>query len=135
MKLLLLALAGCAAALAQNTSCPNATGQAPHCVVLAFTPPTTGPTPTGYNFYMATATGQCTPVTAATCTKVTQAPAGGTTFTVNSSASLTLKEGQTYFFVATSVNGTAESGPSGEASATIPFLVPAPPTITSATAH
>lgn len=48
-------------------------------------------------------------------------------FSFNSSPTQALIEGSTYYFVATSLNGTSESAPTPEVSAIIPFLVPNPP--------
>jgi hypothetical protein len=100
-------------------------------VVLAWTAPTTGSTPIGYNLYRETSAGVCAgSLTASGCTKITMTPvaAPATTFTDNSSATNVLTEGATYLYVATSVNSSGESGPSAEASAKIPVLLPSSPT-------
>lgn len=134
-RLILLALLACPLfAQATNPACPAATGPAPHCVVLTWTAPAVG---TGYNIYTGgTASGNCASVTASTCTKLGSAVSLATlTYTVNSSATLALAEGQKYYYVITTVNGSAESQPSAEVSAMIPFLVPSPPSSVSATAH
>lgn len=117
-----------------NPNCPNATGATPHCVVLVWTPPSFG---TGYNIYLGgTSAGNCSSVTASTCTKITSVPGLVTsTFTVNSSTTLTLIEGDTYYFAVTTTNGTAESTPLEVKATPIPFLVPSPVTNLSGTSH
>lgn len=116
------------AAAQTNSACPGATGATPHCVIVTWQPPVTGTAPTGYNVYTGgTTAGQCAVVDAATCTKVGSVTNGILTLTQLSSVASPLAEGKTYYYVITSTNGTAESAPSTEVSATVPFLVPNPP--------
>ena len=135
-KLIVFLFLSAVACLAQtNSACPGATGSTPHCVTVSWTAPTSGPTPTGYNVYTGgTSAGQCSTVSATTCTKVGSVASGVLTLTQNSSATTTLTEGKTYFYVVTSTNSTAESAPSVEVSVLIPFLVPNPPVNPTATA-
>jgi hypothetical protein len=138
MKLLLSLVLFAAAALSAQTNpaCPNATGPAPHCVVINWSAPTSGTVPTGYNVYTGgTTKGQCSSVTASSCTKIGSVTASVLTFTQNSSTTTMLTEGATYYYVLTSTNGTSESVPSVEVSAVIPFLVPGSPAVPSAVAH
>lgn len=138
LKLFVLFCLSALLALAQNPGCPGATGAIPHCVLVSWSAPTSGGTATGYNVYTGgTAAAQCATVSAPTCTKLTPTPisaAGPLSFTLNSSATVTLKEGSSYFYVVTAVNAGGESTPSAEVSALIPFLVPGPPTAPSASA-
>jgi hypothetical protein len=130
MKLALLAIFLALPLIGQvtNTNCPAATGIDPHCVIFNWTP---APLGTGYNIYTGgTKAGNCNPVTATTCTKLgSVAGLATSTFTFNTTpTSFQLPDGQTFFFVITTVNGTAESVPSTEVSGTTPFLVPGTPT-------
>lgn len=129
-QILLLLFAGALAALAQsNPSCPGATGATPHCIAFAWTAPTTGSTPTSYNLYTGgTVSGACSSVTATTCSKVASVAAPALAFTLNSSATLMLTEGATYYYVVTASNAAGESAPSVEVSAKIPVLLPSSPT-------
>lgn len=117
-----------------NAACPSATGTDPHCVVFTWTPATLG---TGYRIYSeGTTKGACATVTAPTCTKILDVAGLATaTATFNTSATSQLTEGATYYYVITTVNGTAESAPSAEVSANaVPFLVPNPPASPQASA-
>lgn len=106
-------------------------GGTTHSVTLSWVAPTSGGTVTSYNIWRSTAAGICkfslvsTTQTAPTgCTKV-----GNTTaLTLVDSSSAVQAENSTFFYVQTSVGPGGESANSNEASATIPFLGPQPPT-------
>lgn len=132
--LLLLALP----ALAQV----NPTGQ--HGVDLQATSASSGVPATGFNVYRATVTGGCSTVTATGCTKLTTTavtppvPPTPVKYTDGCPAnpgtcqSPALTEGTTFFYVWTAINGAAtpiaESAPSAEVKASIPFQNPVPST-------
>lgn len=129
-----------------NPACPNATanaaGGAPHCVVLTWTPGVGGDPAQSFNVYTGgTTPGQCantaTPWTPpSTCTLIGTVSAGpNPTFTYNSSATISIKPTQTYYFVATAVNGAGESSPSPEASVVGVFLLSVSPAKPTGSAH
>lgn len=87
-------------------------------VSLSCTPPATGATPTGYNFYRATVSGG--PYSLLTASN----PPTNCAYTDNTVAFST-----TYYYVATSLNGSYESGYSNQATAVVPQNPqPNPPT-------
>lgn len=146
MKSLLLVVLACVAAMAQtNPACPLATGSPAHCVDISWSAPAqgSGGTPATYQAYRSTAAGTCVwqpsasgPITPpAGCTKVGTVTVPTTTFTDNSSATNTLTEGTTYFYVLSSANATGESAPSTEVSAKIPLSVPGTPQTPTAVPH
>ena len=92
---------------------------AQHSVTLSWQPGTTGTTPTGYNVKRATVAGGPYTTIGSTTTVLT--------FT---DASTTVQvEGSKWFYVITATANGAESGPSNEVSAIIPFSPPSPPSL------
>ena len=129
-KLLTLVLLGAGIALAQAP---------PHSVTLSWVAPTTGETPTGYVIRRSQSTA--TEVAVGCVGTITPALTGITCVSGSTASTLTYvdpfqiaNEGQKYFYVVESNATGGTSGPSNEASATIPFSVPIPPTSVSAVA-
>lgn len=111
MKLIGLLILSAIAALAQS-----------HSITLTCSAPATGSAPTGYVFLRSTTSGgsytQLNATPAPTCSYVDTA----------------VTEGTKYFYIAESVGPGGTSAPSNEASATVPFSVPNPPSTLSAVA-
>lgn len=82
-------------------------GSSSHYVTLTWTASTT-PGVTGYNIYRSLTTG-------GTYTKLTPTAVSGTTYTDSN-----VTAGITYYYVATALVGSSESGYSNQASATVP---------------
>lgn len=140
MKLLIGLLFSVLALTAQtNPACPNATGAQPHCVTMTWTAPVGGAAPTSYNIYTSgTTSGGCAVVTSGSCTKIGSVSGNPpvTGFTHNTTPTFQYVEGLTYFFVVTAANSFGESGPSMEASATVPFVfMPTTATALACTGH
>lgn len=95
-----------------------------HSVTLTWPANTTGGAVTSYNVLKGTTAGgeSTTPIGTVAASACTGTPA---TCTYVDTANLV--EGQTYYYEVTATNSTGTSGPSPEASATIPFSLPAIP--------
>lgn len=112
--------------------CSSLFGQ--HTVSLTWTEPATAGAPTSYNILRATTSGG--PYTLIASISVTNPGISVTSGSYVDVASATnvLTEGATYFYVVNAANSAGPSPNSTQASATIPFALPATPTGLTATA-
>lgn len=96
-----------------------------HSVTLTWPANTTGGAVTSYNVLKGTTSGgeSTTPI----ATIAASACVGTPAICTYGDSSTLLVEGQTYYYEVTATNSTGTSGPSPEASATIPFSLPAIP--------
>jgi beta-glucanase (GH16 family)/fibronectin type 3 domain-containing protein len=105
---------------APNAPTISAAAPGNNSVIISWTPPASGPTPSGYNVKRSTTSG-------AEVTQAAGANVSGSPFT-----DTTAVNGTTYYYVVSALNGACEGDNSGEVSAT-PCTSPNAPTIGTAT--